>query len=155
MDVMGGVVDTDIRSKSSWTQNCMDNLSPQQPTKTLGCLRPSHCCQGVVTLKWDIFRPVNSTGGRLDEVLISETERHLMNYDSFPSQVSIAAQNSCEKGSCKHLPSSLAQGRHRNIETITGMLWLANVANHSHIFPPGMDSSEIAIKTLFYSLSEG
>lgn len=88
-------------------------------------------------------------------MLISETETHLRNCDSFPSHVSITVQNSCEKGSCKHLPSSLAQVSYRNIDTITVMLWLANVANHSHIFPPGMDSSEIAIKTLFYSLPEG
>lgn len=68
------------------------------------------------------------------EVLISETETHLMNYGSFPSQVSITVQNSCEKGSCKHFPGSLAQVRHRNIEIISVMLWLANVANHSQIF---------------------
>lgn len=78
-----------------------------------------------------------------------------MNCDSFPSQTSISVWNSCEKGSCKHPPSSLAQAGQRDAEAIAVMLWLANVANHSHIFPPGTDSPKIPIKTLFYSLPEG
>lgn len=43
MDLMDDTMGTDIRSKSAWTQECMDDLSPQHPTKSLGCLRPSHC----------------------------------------------------------------------------------------------------------------
>lgn len=78
-----------------------------------------------------------------------------MNCVFFPSQASIGVWNSCEKVSCKHPPSSLAQAGHRGTEAITVMLWLANVANHSPIFPPGIDNPEIHIKALFYSLPEG
>lgn len=41
------------------------------------------------------------------------------------------------------------------MEAIAVMLRLANTANHSHIFPPGLDSPEIPTDALFYSLSEG
>lgn len=59
-----------------------------------------------------------------------------MNYDLFPSQMSIRIWNSCEKVSHKHPPS-------RDTEPITVMLWLANAANLSHAFPPGIDSPQI------------